>query len=350
MVSEKSKLLVEINEALDMELLNQQIEHRVFDMDKTRSWILAKMLQLCAPVRDASIREIDREEDAVTAFKKIFDTLEDMKFDLMNYRLRSLRPVLSIQAVEYETSKFKEALDKNHVTLEKTKAWLSTHAMALQETLNARNPENIQIPENRVRFESVFTEAYLSLLNAAAPLQRETAPETLLLDVDRVFGFQNEIQGISVVAVIIMLIKNLLPELRRETAVLKQLKEHLFVLLRDGKTTLEHLKAQVLSATTPFHPKTEEAKADLLEKVELVIQKSLNIKDPVYLLCARRVTACFKTHIQTGKFKREGLDRAGLDLVVNELEECSRRVYLLWKHNKQVYGSWYDELLREILA
>jgi hypothetical protein len=104
MVFSKGKIHAEINESLDIELVKQQIEHGVFNTQQCAAYVISKMTQLCAPVRDQSIRDIALLTDLASQFQKCLEILESMNLDLANYRLQSLAPVLKEQAVEVLSS------------------------------------------------------------------------------------------------------------------------------------------------------------------------------------------------------------------------------------------------------
>ncbi|KND03158.1 uncharacterized protein SPPG_09000 [Spizellomyces punctatus DAOM BR117] len=353
MVSENGKFAENIKEVLDVEHIKQQLDNNAFDFLRCLSYITEKMLQLCAPIRDAAIRSIALSSDIVTAFEHILDILEDMKLDLANYRLQALRPILQQQAVEYERTKFDEALIAGAVTLERTAAWLATAVNSLQSVTAARNPENIQTPENRIGYEDAYNEALLNLIFSNTAISLSTLPETLLLDADRLFGFQNEGQAITIVAALVMLSKNAIKELRDNRPAVQKLKQTLFILLRDKGTTIDNLSLQVISTindslSRPSGPPTR-LSVEQESLIRSMVEKTLSYRDPVFSLLSRRIQFAIRHQLEKGVFKRESLASHGLDIVQSELESLSRRVCLLAKHNKEVYAKNYDSFLEKVV-
>ena len=55
---------------------------------------------------------------------QVFGALDLMRLDLVNYQLRSLRPALLANSVQYEQDKFRSLLAGNPAGLDKTKQWL----------------------------------------------------------------------------------------------------------------------------------------------------------------------------------------------------------------------------------
>ena len=334
---------------LDMEHIEQQVKNGVYDLPNCLRFITSKMLQLCAPVRDASIRKLAESADVIVVLENILSILEDMKLDLANYRLQALRPHLMKQAVEYEQSKFKAALESGNVTLELTKRWLESSAKKVQDVAAQRNPQNIDIPENRVRYEAVYFDALLSLLFVPEAIERGSVAETLVMDAERLFGFQNELQAITVVAALSMLTKNFVAEIRDDRDAQKKLKEELFILMQDPQTTVENLSLHLISSInqilTRFAKSLSEEQQTL---VKAMVDKTLSYKDTVYLLLNRRIRDSIRVQLTSGRFRRDS--NTGLDVVHEEIEAIARKVFILAKHNRAVYAPWYDEIITAALA
>ncbi|KAI8824961.1 T-complex 11 [Fimicolochytrium jonesii] len=349
MVSDKGKFADNIKDVLDVEHVKQQIERNTFDVMNCLQYITQKMSQLCAPVRDAAIRNVAQSAHLAEAFERVLTILDDMKLDLANYRLQALRPVLQTQAVEYERTKFDEALDAKIVSLDRTRAWLSAAVNSVASTVAARNPESIQSVENRVKYENVYNEALLNIVFANTAIAPDTLAETMMLDAERLYGFQNEGQAITIVAALIMLSKNALRELRDQRATVQKLKEVLFILLKDKATTLDNLSLQVIATLNSSRPDSAPLSAEQETVIKNMVEKTLSYKDPVFSLISRRVQAAIRYQLEKGTFKRESLASAGLDIVQTELEALSLRIALLAKHNKEVYARHYDTILSEMV-
>jgi hypothetical protein len=358
MVNEKGKIASDLNEYLDIALIRQQIEHKNLNLPNLLTYIITKMGMLCAPVRDPSIQAIKsiitsskKSSDLVAAFDSILEILEDMKLDLANHRLQQLRPHMKIQAVNYEKNKFKEALGKSTVSLEKTKKWLSEAVAEKRRTLAARNPENVDIPENTLKFTDTFHDAILSLVFGNTAVTPETLPETLIMDGQRLFGFQNQGQMITVVASLLMLTQNTVSELRGDKAFVVGLKDTLMALLKDPEgLTVENISAQIVASSSTMlkQRRSKELDEERIGMIKSMVEKTLSTRDPIFNLLRRRIMACVKAHVVSGTFKREGLERAGLDLVRSELESFSYKVALWVRFNGEVYNEWYDLILKEL--
>ncbi|KAJ3200446.1 hypothetical protein HDU82_008903 [Entophlyctis luteolus] len=379
MVSAKGKFAVEIEEALDLEFIKQQIKNKSLNLVGLLQFILSKMALLCAPQRDNSIKAIVSELAAVTGpeglasvFDGILTVLDDMKLDLANYKLQSLRPHLKTQAVEYEKAKFKEYFESAKVlgpstaaaVLPRTKAWLEQTVNLKAQTARDRNPENVDLPENKIRYADILHDALLNLVFSPIAVSPEAIAETLIMDCERVFKFQNEGQLIVIVASLLMLVQNIVVESRGNKAFLGALKDRLLALLKAPEgLTVESLGLEIISKcdelvlekrrsqmnlagkSSDFIEGLDDAKKDMVRNM---VDKTLSTKDPVFGLLKRRVQASIKSHVLSGLFKREGLEKAGLNVVSTELEGFSTRVAIWVRFNMEVYAEWYDEILHEL--
>lgn len=349
MVDEKGKVHAEIAAVLDMALIEQQIEAGVYDIENCLRFVSSKMLQLCAPVRDAAIRELATLTDIPSAMQAMLSILDDMKLDLANYRLLQLRPHLMKQAVEYEQSKFQSALDEGVITLAKTTEWLQAAAKMAQEVADARNPEGIAIPDNRVRFQAVYYDALLALLFGAEPLMRETVPETLIMDAERMSSMQNELQAMSIVGALVLLSQQVFPQMRGDAALLKQLKAELLVLLEAPDTTVEHIAALIVSKANVVLERTGKPAVDeeRVKLVESMVNKTMSLNDTIYSLINRRMRDAIRAYLVSGKWSIG--PNSGLDMVAVELEAIAAKTMRLGRHNAAVHEPQYNEVIRTAL-
>ncbi|OAJ36478.1 hypothetical protein BDEG_20644 [Batrachochytrium dendrobatidis JEL423] len=370
MVAEDSKIAAEIHSVLSFDLIQQQITHNVFDLPRCIKYAGDKMLQLCAPMRDASIRKLAVESDIVNVLSQMLEILDEMKLDLTNYRLQALKPHLKRQAAEYEREKFATALKSGTASLTRTSEWLHASVAHLKSVAASRNPEKIDHPDLSIKFQDAFHSALLSIVFSNTSVDPATIPETLVMDAARFFAFQNQVQAISITAALLMLTKNIVPELRatRDFISMVDLKNKISALLNDAETNMDNLSLQIIStvneslakkqamlnglACSSSQTATASAKTLTEEQENMIrsmVTKTLSSKDPVYTLLSRRVQMTLKQHLDRGVFGKNSLASHGLDLVADELEQVSTRLYVLASHNKDVYAEYYDEILRDVI-
>lgn len=353
----KSKIHQDVNDTLDLALIAQQINAETYNVNSTINFVVGTMEKLCAPVRDDAVKAIRNTRDLPDSFRAILELLDQMNLDLANYRIQALRPYLKDISVEYEKEKFSTALKNGKAGLVRTREWLKTANVSLQEIADQRNPDGVEETDSRVRFADIYNEALVGLLGSSQPLLPDNCPETLTMDVERITEYQNEAQAITIVAALIMLTKNFSASeesTRRatSTAAMKELRDKLFVLLEAKDTTLDNLSLQVIEciqqlSDVNFNALSEEKQS----MIRNMVGKTLSYKDTVYSLLSRRLLSVIRSHLQHSQFSsNETLSSYGLGIVRSRLEKLSYKVYILARHNRDVYASWYDEIIGELTS
>jgi hypothetical protein len=348
LVPPTSPLQSSINEILDIDLIKQQTKVGIYNIRNGIVYITNTMLQICAPVRDEQIQELKNVTDLAEIFKRILEILDQMRLDLANYRVKAFRSYLKEHAVDYERRKFEQALKSNRLTLDRTRAWLTPTIDSLLRTVAERNPENVYLPQHKhnhgIKFDQVYNEALVSFIFQQSIIDKNSCPETFLLDVERLWNFQNEGQAINIVAALLMLTKNVASNhanFSSDDDNLSKLKDTLFVLLLDGDTTIDNLAAEILN----YLPSSLSSETQSL--VKSMVSKTLSQSDKVFSLLSRRIQSVVKQHLQTGQFpKKETLAQYG---VAKELEQLSKKICVLGRYNREVYASWYDTIIKEYL-
>ncbi|KAI8915884.1 T-complex protein 11-domain-containing protein [Gorgonomyces haynaldii] len=361
MISEENSFSKKMQESLEPEFVKHKMQNNAFDLMETLQYLSSKMLELCAPVRDPLIRQLQNETDAGTVLIKMMDLIEDMKLDLANYRLQQVRPHLMRQAAEYERIKFDEQVEKG-MSLKKTEEWIAKSYHVLKKMTDERNPENIDHPDLKVKYEDCINQAYLDLLFSKTAANRQDVAETLQMDADRLLAMQNELQALGIVSALTMIAKNLSPELRQDEIVLNAFKNRLLGLLGLASTNIPVLASAITDAIQQSRerrvqslnsvgkkqfeaePVTEELKAT----VKQMLEKTVSYQDPLFSLLSRRIMSIVKVHLDRNVFKKETLQRHGLSVVEKELHELSNRIVVLCNHNKTVHYKHYNAILDKL--
>jgi dsDNA-binding SOS-regulon protein len=318
-----------IRDAIDLELLKQEIKENSFDMNKMINYLLDTMSDLCAPVRDDEIKAIKQQEQK-NKIPMILKLLEVMGLDLANFRIRSLRPHLMNIARDYERDKFNKMLDEGAVRLDNTREWLTDATLKLSETARQRNPERVKLEKNKPTYDQIFEEAFISLLCKTEPIVETRLPETLGLDAKRMFDFQNEMQAMTIVASLVMLAKNF-----NNNTNLTQLSERLFIMLQQEDVDIEQLSAEI-----------EKGDGHRSEIIRSMVNKTLSHTDTIYLLLSRRVASVIKSTIQNKHFVTDAVITSyGLDHVRIKLQELALKISKLVQHHRKVYAEWYNDII-----
>ncbi|KAI9264377.1 T-complex protein 11-domain-containing protein [Phascolomyces articulosus] len=341
----------ELQEAIDVNLIKQQLAQNVFDLDKMIDFILDMIQRSCASIRDATVQEIRNSNSCpIDKIRFIFDLLQDMALDLVNHQLHSLRPHLLPIAVEYGRSKFNQAMQEQGIlnTLPKTKEWLREAVNRLQKIASQRNPENIIMPPTPPTSQKeVYDDAMTSLIMSSELIDASMCPETLRLDMVRLQEYQNEAQAITIVAALLTLARNFgVP-----TDYHGDLAERLFILLEQQDTTIDHLASEIYNNAS-----SDKKIKDLNDMIHVMVDKTLSHTDAIYSLLSRRVLAVIKTCITNSNSSMKQneklisdtmLQSYGLFYVRDPLHKLCVRISALADYNYRVHGQWYEETLEQ---
>ncbi|GAA5805691.1 hypothetical protein HPULCUR_011214 [Helicostylum pulchrum] len=329
-----------INDRIDLDLIQQQMHQHTFDMDSMMDYVLGVMSDMCAPVRDIEIQTLRQDPNIMHQMPTVLHLLEDMSLDLANFRLRSLRPHLMPIAVDYEREKFASMLNTGHIQLVRTRSWLTESASKLCLAAAERNPEGVR-PEknNKPTHDSIFEDAYVSLLVQADPVSADTLPETLLMDAKRIHQFQNDVQAVTIVAALLMLARNFGSA---SPQALSDLGSKLFTMLEDPSTAIDHLATEIERAVN--------VRPERREMIRTMVDKTVSHSDTVYSLLSRRVASVIKLSIQNNAFVTEAvLASNGLQHVRSQLQAIAHNILRMTHHHRKVFASYYDEIIKAAL-
>ncbi|KAG0212344.1 hypothetical protein BGX28_006488 [Mortierella sp. GBA30] len=111
---------------LDPDLLLQELDHGVLDVYALFRFLGDSLKGHCAPMRDALVESmvsivVDSEE-IVRGIRMCFEILEWMKLDIANHQLRTLRPWLLDNSIDFEQKYFTELLARGG-TIHRTREW-----------------------------------------------------------------------------------------------------------------------------------------------------------------------------------------------------------------------------------
>ncbi|THH31461.1 hypothetical protein EUX98_g2713 [Antrodiella citrinella] len=235
---------------LDADLIQQEIDHRLFDPCGVFQTIGDIIRCYCAPMRDHAVDQMVKlahscspggtgtKADAVRAIRLCFEIMELMKLDVANHQLQTLRPYLVHSAAQFELKTFQESRQKGQLSLSVTRQWLKTaHAELADENVR---PEGIPVspaasflrslnkPSRHVQIQVAVTKAFVNLIfeppssssasPSASPASRSSPaaavgtnyPETLYLDHARLNTFSTDAADFTALYMLMMLHRQLL--------------------------------------------------------------------------------------------------------------------------------------------
>ncbi|XP_041051685.1 T-complex protein 11-like protein 1 isoform X1 [Carcharodon carcharias] len=345
-----TRLRTQIGEMLDMELIEQQAQHNALDIQQLSSFIIGMMANLCAPVRDAEIKKLKGLTGTVSLFREIFRVLDLMKIDMANFTMKTLKPHLQQESIQYERSKFQEFLDKQPNALEHTTAWLKA---ATEETVNSVSSSHGNCPAV-VSPIMVLNQGFMNLLKWDQVT--DTYPETVLMDRSRLQELQQRVDQLTLVASILLVTSNtvgaaicglpgFVDKVKQVTCALldglnHKLEESLLAvsdqIYREVKSLPEH-------GCTPL---TSEQEAILKGQIRSITQRDNVIRN----LIGERIHSYLKGFLNIpGPQNCLPALPGGLAPVQAELKEIGCIFSRILHHNRMVFGPYYSGILVKLL-
>ncbi|KAG0342904.1 hypothetical protein BG004_005545 [Podila humilis] len=111
---------------LDPELLLQELDHGVLDVHGLFRYLGDSLKGHCAPMRDSFVESmvaaVVQSGEIVRGIRMCFEILELMKLDIANHQLRTLRPWLLDNSIDFEQKYFTEQLARGG-SLQRTMDW-----------------------------------------------------------------------------------------------------------------------------------------------------------------------------------------------------------------------------------
>uniref|UniRef100_F6W1E6 T-complex 11 like 2 n=1 Tax=Monodelphis domestica TaxID=13616 RepID=F6W1E6_MONDO len=354
-----NRLRTQISEVLDTELIRQQAEHNAVDIQGLASYVISTMGKLCAPVRDDDIKELKATGNIVELLRQIFHVLDLMKIDMVNFTIKSLRPHLQRQLVDYERTKFQEILEETPSALDVTKEWIkesvNEELFSLSENASLPGAESSSRPS--LSPTVVLNNSYLKLLQW--DYQKREFPETLMTDGTRLQELTERLNQLKVIACLSLITNNMvgaliegLPELadrlkRISTVLLEGMNKETFNLkealnsigLQTCVEVNKSLAERGLPALSP------EIQANLLGQLS-----SISEGNPICSLIDKRIHLYMKSLLNVPSLQKcMPPVPGGLTIIQPELETLGSQYANIVNLNKQVYGPFYANILRKLL-
>ncbi|KAG0059009.1 hypothetical protein BGZ89_000791 [Linnemannia elongata] len=145
-----------LTSTLDPDLILQELDHGVLDVHALFRYLGDSLKGHCAPMRDSLVESmvhtvVDLEE-IVRGIRMCFEILEWMKLDIANHQLRTLRPWLLDNSIDFEQKYFTEHLGRGG-SLHRTtswfkKSWLNWESVK-QSVIGKTSPTVATFPSSR---------------------------------------------------------------------------------------------------------------------------------------------------------------------------------------------------------
>lgn len=197
-----------VHSVLDPDLILQRLRHSVLDFSALANWLALVFKAHCAPMRDAWVDQMVTRVHSgvetqsplriVEGLRMIFAILEAMKLDVANHQIRTLRPVMVENAIDFELDYYSQMIEKNKFSLDDSLEWYSR---SLEKFL-ATSTYSTATSENTLR--SAFCYGLTRLLSCASDEIVTEFPSTFAFDFARLAAFRAELRQIVCLDICVM--------------------------------------------------------------------------------------------------------------------------------------------------
>ncbi|XP_051890922.1 T-complex protein 11-like protein 1 [Pristis pectinata] len=349
-----TRLRSQIGEVLDIELIQQQANHNALDIHRLAGFIIGMMGSLCAPIRDEEIKKLKDITETVSLFREIFRVLDLMKIDMVNFTIKTLKPHLQQQSIQYERSKFQEFLNKQPNALEHTTAWLKAATEGTSNSIlqNHGNHPTVVSPA------AVLNQGYMNLLKWNH--DTNTYPETVLMDKSRLQELQQRLDQLTLVASVLLVTTNaagaaicglpgFVDKLKQVTCALLDELNCNTVGLGEALHALSdqvHKEVNRSLAEHGYTPLTNEQEAILKGQIRSIRHRN----NVVRILIGERINSYVKGFLSLSSPQNcHHALPGGLAPIQAELKEIGSTFSRIVHHNRMVFGPYYSGILAKLL-
>ncbi|KAH8685576.1 T-complex protein 11-domain-containing protein [Tricladium varicosporioides] len=361
-----------ITEALDTDFVARELRNGSFSYDKFFSFMASIIPRLCAPFRDAEMKELVENRmqsgDVVDRLQALMHATHLMQVDYANFMLQQAAPELIKHAPAYETTRFAELMETSGTDkLPATEAaWREARTKVLAEVAR-RDPDNVQLARYRPTPEKIYSNMIVDVFTG---LDLSVGiPETLNIDSKRIYRIRADILRIVTAGAILLQCKNMLKrDVRSQwkteaTRVLSVLEN-----AKDAVTASQGIQA-ALESSRSMPVATKSHIKDLVSRIvtasaSISILPSANqqatsaeLRDPVMrLLMARlrghilaRLTASTeKEKVKSASTASENLATLGLPEFVHKVGAIVDELGRVSALDKVSHRIWYEAVSKAV--
>lgn len=279
--------------------------------------------------------------------------IDMLRVDMMNVHVGMLSAYLSRHGIEYEQKKLNEKLSSaGKQSLAQTERWLSAEMPSYWAGLSSDQRDQLK-SKNATAYSRFLRSSMMALVSSHIDGRSTIWPETFALDVDRIRGFRDGMDRITLVACLLAMFQDYaarrhLP-LSRE--LLDRLVTQLNTLLRSASISGSHLVAQVVQEARLLEQarsNDEAMYAQELGAFEERVGHSFDEGNPVFGLFFKRVTAAVTSAVL--KDNGEVDIHPSLVLSASELKEIGFSMRKLARHNEATCAAPYNAMVASLVA
>ena len=362
LLTEGNSMHTLIGEALDTDVVARELQVGSFSYEKFFSFMGNILPRLCAPFRDAEVKDLVdnslKSGDVVDRLQSLLRFLDLMQLDYANFMLQQTIPRLLSEAVSYETKFFSQIMEKTSNDLTATEnAWREARNKVMMESAR-RDPENINLARNRPTPEKIYSQM---LVDVFTSLSSTAIPETLELDSKRISRIRADVLRIVTTGAILLQSKNLLK--RDVRSQWKTEASRVFSVLENAKS-VEQATQGIQAALESSRSMPVATKNHIKDLVSRIVSASVavsspssseasnsELRDPVMRLLLTRlkghILGRLNAHTEKEKVKAtstasESLATLGLPEFVQRVGGIVEEMGKVARLDRDTHGGWYE--------
>ena len=342
-----SSLYTLVSDALDPNMVSIQVKNGAFSYEKFFSFMNSILPRLCAPVRDAEVKDLKEKpsQDPIHQLARVYYIIDLIALDYLNYILNKMGPILIKEHAAYEKSAFSKRLGSQPPV--KTMKWWKAAA----DKTNYEPPRQgvdgdaFPAPTPSVTADKVYKQGLVDLAIAIDELKETDVPETLELDFQRLSRIRSDTLRMITMASILLTAKNLL---RRDVRSLWKLESQRmwdlpfsappasFVSIVESRYALPPTTKQQLTGTiTRLLSDARERQAS--HPVMKVLLKKIQTH-----VLARLAASSAEERIRTSTTASEVLGSSGMPEFVARIGDVVQKLGRLADVDREPHAEWYE--------
>ena len=343
-----NSLHVLISDALDPQLVANQVKNNAFSYDKFFSFMNTILPKICAPVRDGEVKDLSEKpsQDPVQQLARIYYVIDLLLLDHMNFILMSHAPKMLEGSVIWEQREFKKRLGGQEPL--KTMAWWKAAVARANEEPPRRM---IGGTTPRITPDRIYMHGLVDLAISTTALSEADVPETLELDWRRLDRIRSDTLRMITTASILLTAKNLL---RRDVRSLwKNESQRMWELPYSSPASafvsiVESRYALPPSTKTQLTGTITRLLSDAREyQVTHPVMKVLLKKIQGHVL-SRLAAASSEERIRTSTTASEVLGSSGMPEYVARIGDIVQELSKVADVDREAHGRWYDEVAQKV--
>lgn len=280
------------------------------------------------------------------ALKKI----EDIRVDLMNVHMGMLGAYLQRHGVEYEQKKLYEKLTAG-ARFEMTEKWLAVEMHSYWSTLSSEEKDRMARYDSAA-FSKFLRHSTIALIGKHIEGASGVWPETFRFDVDRIRGYRDLIDRITIISSLLVVLQEYVARRRLVASrdFYRRVGQQLTDLLLSPGISGSHLVDQAVQEIRLLEEKKTHNSdvEDELKTLEQRLHGAFGTSNPVFNLFSTRVYSA----ILNAQFSEQSEMEVHASLAPfdSEIRALAQAVRKLAKHNESVHAALYNNIIKQLIA